>query len=117
MKLPSPNLNWSHSTCSMGSLQKALTDDTISAIEVDIVMGYVKPSEQDTLIKEPSVNTIMDTSNDTESEESEGYNTIIPIMAHPPLKESDLTMKSFLYHTTYSKSITNDDDSTQERNT
>lgn len=116
MELPSPNMNWSHSTCSMKSLKKALIDDNISAIEVDIVMGYVKPSEDSpTIVRDPSVDTSMDATtkasgHDTESEGSEGYNKLIPIMAHPPLKESDLTMKIFLYHTTYINSIATNDD-------
>ena len=110
MALPNPNLNWSHSTCSMDLLGKALKNKEISAIEVDIVMGYMKPiqSINSSRTSIPTTLSTVSTMTTTEEEEEPDSNTILPIMAHPPLKQSDLTMKHFLYHTTYLKNITSD---------
>lgn len=66
--LPTPHQVWAHSTCSIKSLEKALSEETIpriTAIEADVVMS----------------------------------NYGIPIMAHPPQRDSDLTLAMFLQRT------------------
>lgn len=63
--LPSPQQVWAHSCCSRSSLKTALQDPTVTAIEADILMGRVGTSE------------------------------LIPIMAHPPNRTSDLSFNDF----------------------
>lgn len=69
--LPSPEQTWAHSTCTKVELEDALEDDSITAIESDIVMGRTLP-------------------------ESEGLDEVTPIMSHPPKKTSDLSFHDFI---------------------
>ena len=73
--LPPPEQSWSHSTCSIDTLQRALGDDEITAIESDILMGTVIPSP---------------------AGESTTESTSQPIMAHPPDTSSDLSFEKFM---------------------
>ena len=70
--LPPPKQSWSHSTCTVESLNKALSDEGITAIESDILMGTVVSSSE----QSPS--------------------TSQPIMAHPPKNTSDLSFEKFV---------------------
>jgi hypothetical protein len=70
--LPSPNQTWAHSTCTIKDLKDSLRDDSITAIESDILMG---------------------TTNDSFQQQRQ------PIMAHPPERTSDLTFKNFIHLT------------------
>lgn len=70
--LPPADQQWRHSTTSVAMLMDALRNDTITAIETDVLMGY-------------------DTSVDPLHEHAE-----IPITAHPPAIESDLSMATFV---------------------
>ncbi|KAI4501463.1 hypothetical protein M0802_003340 [Mischocyttarus mexicanus] len=63
---------WSHATNSKANLTKALTSDDIMMIEADVVLGHLTNS------------TNTNTTN------------AIPIMAHPPETESDLSLEEFL---------------------
>ena len=96
--LPSPNQTWSHSTCSVSKLNRALRDSSITAIETDILMGWYVPSATEEM-KSSSRSLIDETNappsspipvraddNDTERQ---------PIMAHPPYNSSDLTFLNF----------------------
>mmetsp|Transcript_5672 Transcript_5672/g.6222 ORF Transcript_5672/g.6222 Transcript_5672/m.6222 type:complete len:338 (+) Transcript_5672:37-1050(+) len=74
--LPSPKQCWSHGTCTQKKLVEALANPNITAIESDLVIGSV--------------------SNDSLTDSS----LMIPIMAHPPDKSSDLSIKSFLQQVT-----------------
>jgi len=80
--LPPAKQKWAHSTCSQELLHAALTDSTITAIEVDILMGYEIQKDETYPLLESNLST-----------EKVGR---IPIMAHPPELESDLTMQDFL---------------------
>jgi len=73
--LPSPKQTWAHSTCTIKELLDAVNDPSITAIEADIVMGFDV--------------------NDNTGENDNNIGTQ-PIMAHPPLTESDLSFKTFL---------------------
>uniref|UniRef100_A0A7S4QC85 Menorin-like domain-containing protein n=1 Tax=Ditylum brightwellii TaxID=49249 RepID=A0A7S4QC85_9STRA len=68
--LPSPHQSWAHSTCTVAELTKAIQDDSITAIESDILMGT-------------------DTSSSSTSSKQ-------PIMAHPPERTSDLSFTTFM---------------------
>ena len=71
--LPDPKkLIWAHSVCSKAELSAALSDERITAIESDIIMGYEKDGAN-----EPSSN-------------------IQPVMAHDPSNYSDLTFHQFM---------------------
>lgn len=87
--LPPAKQKWAHSTCSQKLLHAALTDSTITAIEVDILMGHkVLEDDATPLLKHTSF---------LENVEP------VPIMAHPPERQSDLTMEDFLIQTSNSK--------------
>jgi hypothetical protein len=68
--LPSPEQTWSHGTVSRDRLETALSHPDITAIEIDILMGY-------------------DT---TQPQESRTYQAMA---CHPPQKESDLSVAVF----------------------
>lgn len=68
--LPPPDQVWSHGTNSFAQFSEAIQDESITAIEADIVMGR-------------------DTS-------AQYCDSILPIMAHPPSVESDLSAATFL---------------------
>ncbi|KAL3945381.1 MAG: hypothetical protein SGBAC_000514 [Bacillariaceae sp.] len=70
--LPPPKQSWSHSTCTIDTLQNALNDDKITAIESDILMGTVVQSSE------------------------QSSSTSQPIMAHPPDTSSDLSFENFM---------------------
>uniref|UniRef100_A0A7S1XZH4 Menorin-like domain-containing protein n=1 Tax=Grammatophora oceanica TaxID=210454 RepID=A0A7S1XZH4_9STRA len=76
MPLPSSTQGWAHSTCTVEMLQKVLNDSAITAIESDLLMG------RDTF------STIQD--------DGSSNNELVPIMAHPPERESDLSASRFL---------------------
>lgn len=94
--LPSPHQQWSHSTCSISKLERALNDSNITAIETDILMGTHVPSQNDAV--QP---TNKDTEQDADDEEQllkyqeEEECLRQPIMAHPPYNSSDLTFPHF----------------------
>lgn len=77
-ELPSPNQVWSHGAVSTLKLQCAFEDQNITAIEADILMGHCKV--------------------DAECKEIL-YKPVLPIMAHPPERISDLSMEQFIYLT------------------
>ena len=58
---------WSHATNSIAKLKAALEDDEITAIECDIMMGHGDSSKM-----------------------------AVPILSHPPIRQSDLTLSHFL---------------------
>lgn len=66
--LPSPEQVWAHSCVSKKKLETALQDPTVTAIEVDVAMGYFTGSGDE----------------------------VVPVMAHPPILTSDLTFEDFL---------------------
>ena len=69
--LPSPDQTWAHAVSSQAELRAALEDATITAIETDLLMGKCTTSA------------------------SASSTSSIPIMAHPPDRESDLSMTQF----------------------
>jgi len=79
--LPSCNQTWSHSTCSIEKMSDAVSDNKITAIEADIVMGF----------------EIVDDVDDTGDKKNK-MNHLVPIMAHPPDRESDLSFERFTNH-------------------
>jgi hypothetical protein len=113
--LPSPNQSWSHSTCSISKLSRALNDPSITAIETDILMGWHIPSattteEEEDIDVSVSVTTVENAMNapkrkDIHSRElNEWKQQQVPqqnqqqdqvIMAHPPYNSSDLTFFNF----------------------
>jgi len=92
LSLPSPYQVWSHSTCSTQALEIALSEDQsprITAIEADIVMGQVLTES----FKKKSMTVNNNLNHHHHSD------VILPIMAHPPQRESDLTLERFLERT------------------
>lgn len=82
--LPSPkHLSWIHAVDNRTTLRRALQDDTITAIETDLVMGTCTFSQQ------PN----KDDDDDSPQAAAAGS---VPIMAHPPSTTSDLSMVDFL---------------------
>lgn len=78
MTLPHPtSLKWAHSTNSRQCLESALNDESINAIEADILMGS-------SLEEKGAI-----------SEANQSWNNV-PIMAHPPNRSSQLSLRSFL---------------------
>ena len=75
----SPALKWSHATNSSEKLATALANPDISAIECDVLMGRVTSSHNSS--------------------------QLLPILAHPPSDQSDLTVASLLSKVT---SVDND---------
>ena len=65
--LSSESLKWSHATNSIAKLKAALENDEITAIECDIMMGHEDSSTME-----------------------------VPILSHPPIRQSDLTLSHFL---------------------
>ena len=80
--MPSVDQKWAHSTVSKKLLDDALQDISITAIEVDIVMGY-KTREKDCFDKKKTMEVIT---------------------AHPPYQQSDQTIEDFLIKTSSSSS-------------
>lgn len=74
MMMPSPqDLKWAHSCCCKADLQYALREEsTITAIESDILMGFVE--------------------RDGDADKT----NFVPIMTHPPSVSSDLSFAEFL---------------------
>lgn len=66
--LPPPNQVWAHSCVSKRKLEKALQDPEVTAIEVDVAMGYLTGDKDE----------------------------MVPVMAHPPILTSDLSFEEFL---------------------
>lgn len=60
---------WAHAVNDLSRLRKALSDPTIMMIEADVVLGFLKFNNG---------------------------SSRIPIMAHPPAQESDLSLQMFL---------------------
>lgn len=75
--LPHPDQTWSHGTNSFAQFTEAIQDADITAIEADIVMG------RDLLAPD--------------------IDSIVPIMSHPPVLESDLSTATFLDQVTKGK--------------
>jgi len=69
--MPSPKQVWAHSCVTRAKLQAALADPTVTAIEVDVTMGHL-------ITDAPAVSGM------------------VPIMAHPPSRSSDLSFEAFL---------------------
>ena len=69
--LPTPEQTWAHSVCSEAELRSAIEDNSITAIESDIMFGTIT-STDDTSTK------------------------LQPVMAHPPDKTSDLSFQTFI---------------------
>ncbi|KAI2503886.1 DUF2181-containing protein [Fragilaria crotonensis] len=67
--LPSSTQRWAHGTSSIAQMHTAIEDESITAIEADIVMG---------------------------SETGNNDSVLTPILAHPPDRESDLSFRHFL---------------------
>ena len=67
MTIPSPDQTWAHSTCSVASLTRALEDDSITAIEADVVLGTCVG---------PSCAGVVGP--------ADGGAGPVPVMAHPP---------------------------------
>lgn len=63
---------WAHSVCTRAKLREVFADESITAIEADILVGDVMGLEDITL------------------------QTGVPIMCHPPKRRSDLCFQSFL---------------------
>lgn len=76
--LPPPDQVWSHGTNSFAQFSEAIHDESITAIEADIVMGR-----------------------DTSAQYCNTY--VVPIMAHPPSIHSDLSAAAFLDEATKSE--------------
>ncbi len=83
--LPNPKQTWAHSTTSFQALTDALNDPKITAIETDILMGYDVSTKKDN----GDTNTH---SNDNDDDDD----ISIPIMAHPPERQSDLSFETFM---------------------
>eukprot|EP00930_Biecheleria_cincta_P077156 TRINITY_DN6442_c0_g1_i1.p1 TRINITY_DN6442_c0_g1~~TRINITY_DN6442_c0_g1_i1.p1 ORF type:complete len:294 (-),score=46.81 TRINITY_DN6442_c0_g1_i1:36-917(-) len=66
--MPSPWQVWAHSCVTSAKLNSALADSSITAIEVDVIMGHLIGSSS----------------------------RMLPIMAHPPSRSSDLSFEDFL---------------------
>lgn len=75
--LPDPEQVWSHGTNSFAEFSEAIRDTAITAIEADIVMGRD--------ISTPHADSD------------------VPIMSHPPIFESDLSVAKFLDQATRGK--------------
>jgi hypothetical protein len=75
--LPPPEQSWSHGTNSLHSFSEAIQDSSITAIEADIVMGHD--------LTAPDIDSV------------------VPIMSHPPILESDLSAATFLDQVTKGK--------------
>jgi hypothetical protein len=74
-KLPSPDQSWSHGAVSTLKLKYALKNPDITAIESDLLMGhYIDDVECQEILHKP----------------------VLPIMAHPPDRVSDLSMEQFI---------------------
>ena len=80
--LPPPNQTWVHAVDNKRMLLEALHNDSITAIETDVLMGHTEGTTTTTTDK-------------------------IPIMAHPPNTQSDLPMTEFV-HLIYSHQSNND---------
>ena len=81
MPLPSPKQTWVHAVDNKQMLLEALYNDAITAIETDILMGRCAVLTPDSNQPTPT--------NDNDR-------VMIPIMAHPPNRTSDLIMTDFL---------------------
>lgn len=88
MGLPSPSQVWSHATNSQAKLSQALRDPTLTAIEADILIGKLLPD------------TERNAEEDSGVRDSDGY---CPIMAHPPDRQSNLSLRNFLEQVTHSE--------------
>lgn len=71
--LPNATQKWAHSTVTKSKLQNALEDPDVTSIEADLLMGNVYKDSN-----------------------SEKGLPLVPIMAHPPDKVSDLSMEKFI---------------------
>ena len=95
MSLPSSKQTWAHSTVSKHLLNRALEDSSITAIETDILLGYDTTTKSRTnagsVEGSPSV-----TAQHSHIDENDIVKPMIPIMAHPPSNESDLSVRTFL---------------------
>ncbi|CAE7722575.1 fam151a, partial [Symbiodinium pilosum] len=69
--LPSPQQVWAHSCVTRAKLEAALKDPKVTAIEVDVAMGYLTGPDG-------------------------SGNILVPVMAHPPVLTSDLSFEEFL---------------------
>ena len=85
--LPSAQQVWSHATNSRTKLLAALDDDPVSrgnalvsAIEADILLGTL----------------LVDNESRNRDEKYQAHDEIVPIMAHPPCRSSDLSAQEFL---------------------
>ena len=81
-KLPDVNRKWSECTTSISKLQNALEKPEITGIKADVVMGNTE---------------------DEVSHQEVLYKPLMPIMAQPPDKVSDLSMEQFIYLTLSSR--------------
>lgn len=85
MTLPCPtSLKWAHSINSRQCLESALNDESVNAIEADILMGSLL--EENAIVSERSRFNL----------ETYQSRDGIPIMAHPPSRNSYLSLRTFL---------------------
>jgi hypothetical protein len=80
--MSSPVQTWAHAVDSRQGLLDALQSDTITAIETDLIMGFIKANNNG------STNTADVTASDGQEK--------VPIMAHPPNTHSDLFTEEFI---------------------
>eukprot|EP00929_Paragymnodinium_shiwhaense_P007230 TRINITY_DN111163_c0_g1_i1.p1 TRINITY_DN111163_c0_g1~~TRINITY_DN111163_c0_g1_i1.p1 ORF type:complete len:351 (-),score=73.97 TRINITY_DN111163_c0_g1_i1:818-1870(-) len=80
--MPPPEQVWYHSVCTQEKLAAALEDEDCTAIEADILLGTLAPDAAELCgLSEKAAQRSR------------------PIMAHPPLKTSDLSFQAFLART------------------
>ncbi|XP_050702468.1 protein FAM151B-like [Eriocheir sinensis] len=72
-------VTWAHRVNSQAELEAMLKDDKIMMLEADVLSGKLRDSEEK-----------------AKEGEREGESSTSPIMAHPPEKESDLTVAMWL---------------------
>jgi Uncharacterized conserved protein (DUF2181) len=85
--LPNVRQIWAHATSTIASMKEAINNDRITAIEGDICMGHCIRNEDDN-------NDGTDDDIRLRNRRKDHTNTI-PIMAHPPDRESDLSFTNF----------------------
>ena len=87
--LPSPlHQTWIHAVDNQQTWYDALYDDTITAIETDLVMGTTTVEATATTAT-ATKKTVTTTTTTTSSQTHQNVVAIEPIMAHPPCTTSD----------------------------
>jgi len=95
MSLPSSKQTWAHSTVSKHLLNRALEDSSITAIETDILLGYDTTTKSRTNPDSVEGSPLAAVQH-SHIDENDVVKPMIPIMAHPPHDESDLSVRFFL---------------------